>query len=107
VSKPLSAGEERFKAEASEYVEARANTGVKAKTTAGLSNSYIPTHRDETAMDGAPDRLWLVENTTTRATDVNTGILRFAQNDDLEGGCGNAKEDVQGQRAKATGEEAR
>jgi hypothetical protein len=26
----------------------------------GLVNSYIPTHRDETAMDGAPDRFLLV-----------------------------------------------
>jgi hypothetical protein len=22
---------------------------------------YIPTHRDETAMNGAPDRLWLIQ----------------------------------------------
>jgi hypothetical protein len=22
---------------------------------------YIPTHRDEAAMNGAPDRLWLIE----------------------------------------------
>jgi hypothetical protein len=34
----------------------------------GLVNSYIPIHRDETAMDGAPGRLWLIENTTARTT---------------------------------------
>jgi hypothetical protein len=31
------------------------------KTAAGKGNGYIPTHRDEAAMDGAPDDLWWIQ----------------------------------------------
>jgi hypothetical protein len=30
-----------------------------ATARAGEGEAYIPTHRDKTAMDGAPDPLWL------------------------------------------------
>ncbi len=34
--------------------------GDFVRARAGWEEFYIPTHRDETAMNGAPDRLWLV-----------------------------------------------
>jgi hypothetical protein len=40
----------------------KATATAKAKTEVnGWERFYIPTHRDETAMNGAPDLLWLVE----------------------------------------------
>jgi hypothetical protein len=38
---------------------ATATATATARTRRG--ELYIPTHRDETAMNGAPDRLWLME----------------------------------------------
>jgi hypothetical protein len=42
-----------------ERTTAEATATVTARTRRG--ELYIPTHRDETAMNGAPGRLWLIE----------------------------------------------
>ena len=48
--------QERAKAEALAYLDAMARTTVRQSWGGSV---YIPTHRDEIAMDGAPDQLRL------------------------------------------------
>ena len=49
---------------------------VKENGSDAILTFYIPTHRDEAAMNGAPVLLWLVEG--EQATARQKQILRFA-----------------------------
>src|SRR5580704_5878608 len=58
------------KSEALAYLEATATASARARRR----KLYIPTHRDEDAMNGAPVRLWLVKRKQATATAKYGGL---------------------------------
>jgi len=51
--------------------------GKRATAKGCGSTLYIPTHRDEAAMDGVPDRWWLMRENKQQQRQKQ--ILRFAR----------------------------